>query len=548
SRCQDSYTSNPTEVTGHTEVIDSAVPATCTTTGLTEGKHCSVCNTVLVAQTTVDATGHAFDDDFDINCNNNCGFVTAVTVQGVHYAQADAKAALKDVNVGDNVIILANATFDQDCAFAIANYVLAPNVQLTIEHDVVVPQNATLTVGSNSRIAVTNGAHINFANLTQQQFTTALTSKLVVSADSTVTMPAYIAGHWATPLRTQIETMLSESAVGATLVFDGQTWLLTDDCWAHSHFEADWTQTTAQVDNTCLEDGHTAIYTCSICGETKGGELLEKTGHFYVRTEVVSPSCAAEGYTRYECVYCDDWYKESILAKYTDHRNYWEIHYSVPATCLEAEHIEYYCSICCLYLKEYIGEPLDHKSSWEIGYSWPSFCGSQGYTTYWCSICNMSTETVYVEPTHKEHNYVVQSIPEPSCLTVYIVMECTNCGMSVAGDRIPSDPNAHKYEAVETVAPTCQDYGYTTYRCSICYNSYAADIVDPTGEDCVYTITHTPGDCVTRGTDHYLCTICGDSFDVQTVALGHIFEKGETVPVGEYDWENGYTIYHCTRD
>ena len=35
---------------GHTEVIDSAVTPTCTTTGLTEGKHCSVCNTVIIAQ------------------------------------------------------------------------------------------------------------------------------------------------------------------------------------------------------------------------------------------------------------------------------------------------------------------------------------------------------------------------------------------------------------------------------------------------------------------------------------------------------------------
>ena len=43
---------------GHTEVIDAAVPATCTATGLTAGKHCAVCNTVLVAQTTVPAKGH----------------------------------------------------------------------------------------------------------------------------------------------------------------------------------------------------------------------------------------------------------------------------------------------------------------------------------------------------------------------------------------------------------------------------------------------------------------------------------------------------------
>ena len=43
---------------GHTEVLDPAVAATCTKTGLTEGKHCSVCNAVLVAQTVVAAKGH----------------------------------------------------------------------------------------------------------------------------------------------------------------------------------------------------------------------------------------------------------------------------------------------------------------------------------------------------------------------------------------------------------------------------------------------------------------------------------------------------------
>ncbi|MBE6928599.1 MAG: hypothetical protein E7467_09005 [Ruminococcaceae bacterium] len=59
SVCNDTYIDQETAPLGHSEVIDEAVAATCTESGLTEGKHCSVCNEVLVAQTEVAALGHS---------------------------------------------------------------------------------------------------------------------------------------------------------------------------------------------------------------------------------------------------------------------------------------------------------------------------------------------------------------------------------------------------------------------------------------------------------------------------------------------------------
>lgn len=44
----------------HTRTVDEAVAATCTTPGKTQGIHCSVCKTVLVAQETIPVTDHTY--------------------------------------------------------------------------------------------------------------------------------------------------------------------------------------------------------------------------------------------------------------------------------------------------------------------------------------------------------------------------------------------------------------------------------------------------------------------------------------------------------
>ena len=64
---------------GHEEVTDVAVEATCTTTGLTEGKHCSRCGKVLVRQEETSTTGHKNKNGICLNCKQD------ISTKGLEY-------------------------------------------------------------------------------------------------------------------------------------------------------------------------------------------------------------------------------------------------------------------------------------------------------------------------------------------------------------------------------------------------------------------------------------------------------------------------------
>lgn len=61
SRCDEAET-DTIPATGHTEVEDTAVAATCTTAGKTAGSHCAVCKAVIKAQEEIPAAGHSWSE------------------------------------------------------------------------------------------------------------------------------------------------------------------------------------------------------------------------------------------------------------------------------------------------------------------------------------------------------------------------------------------------------------------------------------------------------------------------------------------------------
>ncbi|MGN1301128.1 MAG: leucine-rich repeat protein [Clostridia bacterium] len=89
------------EALDHTEVIDEAVAATCETAGKTEGKHCSVCNKVLVAQTTIPALGHNYESGVCTRCGEKEPNVEVTSekyeVEETNISKIQPKTTLQDL-------------------------------------------------------------------------------------------------------------------------------------------------------------------------------------------------------------------------------------------------------------------------------------------------------------------------------------------------------------------------------------------------------------------------------------------------------------------
>ena len=130
SLCTDSYT-EVINALGHNGVTDEAVAPTCTKTGLTEGSHCSVCNTVLVEQKTVDKLDHDYSEELICNSTH-------------HYYECECgsrKGEEKHISSG-----AASATQDEICTKC--GYVINEAIGISFK---------TLTVdGNNVFVKVSN--------------------------------------------------------------------------------------------------------------------------------------------------------------------------------------------------------------------------------------------------------------------------------------------------------------------------------------------------------------------------------------------------------
>ena len=135
------------------------------------------------------------------------------------------------------------------------------------------------------------------------------------------------------------------------------------------------------------------------------------------------------------------------------------------------------------------------------------------------------------------HSYSSKVTQAATCNSTGIMTYTCSCGHSYT-QSIPT--TSHSYSAVVT-PPTCTAAGYTTYTCSICGDSYQGDTVASGGHR--YTTTTTDATCTVDGKIVTTCSKCGVTHTETIAATGHSYKSKITAPTCT---ASGYTTYTCS--
>ena len=451
---------------GHTEVVDSAVAPTCLATGLTEGKHCSVCNEVLVAQNEVAALGHDY-----------IGVITTqptCTTSGVRTLTCSR----------------CSDKYTEDVAATGHSY-----------EDTVVPPTCDkegYTLHTCKNDGCDHYYKDNFVVELGHNYLETVTAPTCL--DSGYTTYTCACGH------SYIDNLVS--ALGHDMIKD------------------------AAVAPTCLETGLTEGSHCSRCDHKVEQKVVAALGHNVVIDVALAAKCTETGLTEGKhCDRCGEVLLAQEVVAAKGHR-YGNLKVN-PATCTEEGWINLGCGDCdCAWDSRYDQEAKDYLASMPfinvsvkghtevVDKAVAPTCTKTGLTEgSHCSVCN---EVLVAQTTvpMKDHTYTTK-VSEPTCENEGKKTDtCTACGHAVE-EIIPV--KGHSYESVEVKAPTCVDYGYTVYKCSVCGTKSIGDYTDALGHDIVIDLAVAPT-CTEVGYEEGShCSRCEDKNVPQVVipSLGH---------------------------
>ena len=298
TKCGESYTETIAKLP-HTEEILPAKAATCTETGLTEGKKCSVCGEILVAQKTIDKLAHTEEilPAKAVTCTEDG--LTEGTKCSVCGEILKAQEVIPAKGHTEETIKGKEATCTEDG--------LTDGVKCSVCGEILKAQEEIPAKGHTIVIKEPKAATCTEAGYTEDRRCS--TCGEVFAESKEIPAKGHILKTLAGKEATCTEDGLTE---GKQCIVCGETTVEQEVIKATGHTEV----TLEASDATCTTAGKTEGTKCSTCGEIlKAQEVIPAKGH---TIDLNVWKTSEDGTTKYhECSVCHTKFDETVVEKET---------------------------------------------------------------------------------------------------------------------------------------------------------------------------------------------------------------------------------------